>query len=175
MCIGLSRLKDDLKACSNERKSAFKNIIFNTNFHCVVMYRVAHAFYKIKLTFISQIIKFLMKVIYCVDIDFRADLAGGFVIIHGIGVVIGAAVKSHGPLKVYQGVTLGGNNNKTRIVNGDEFVQPIIGKNVIIYANSCVFGPVVIGDNCTIGASTVITKDVENNKIVFKKQELNYK
>lgn len=175
MYIGLSRLKDDLKACSNGRKSVIKNIIFNTNFHCVAMYRIAHAFYKVKLTFISQVIKFLMKVIYCVDIDFRADLAGGFVIIHGIGIVIGAAVKSKGPLKIYQGVTLGGNNNKTRIENGDKIVQPILGKNVIIYSNACIFGPVLIGDNCTIGAGTIITKDIESDNIVFKKQELNYK
>lgn len=175
MYLGLNRLKYDLKAVSSNKKSPLRNIVLNTNFHCVVMYRIAHAFYKIKLSFISQFIKFLMRVIYCVDIDFRADLAGGFVIIHGIGLVIGADVKSYGPLKVYQGVTLGGNNNKERIINGNKVVQPIIGSNVIVYSNSCIFGPVVIGDNCTIGAGTIITKDVENNKIVFRKQELSYK
>ncbi|WP_133014390.1 serine O-acetyltransferase [Clostridium cuniculi] len=169
---GLGKIKEDLLACSKGKKSIFKNMIFNTNFHCVVLYRIAHAFYKIKLSFISQIIKFIMKVIYSVDIDFRSELAGGLVIIHGVGIVIGAAVKSNGPMKIYQGVTLGGNNDKVRVENGQEFVQPIIGKNVIIYSNACIYGPVIIGDNCTIGACTVITKDIESNKVVFKKQDL---
>jgi len=47
-----------------------------------------------------------------VDIDYRADLAGGFMLIHGLGTVIGKNVISRGKLKVYQHVTLGGGNGK---------------------------------------------------------------
>ena len=169
----VKKIIQDLQACSNgSKKRLMRNIFLNTNFHCVLLYRIAHWFYKMRLSFISQILKFISRIIYSVDIDFRADLAGGFVIIHGIGVVIGAAVKTLGPVKVYQGVTLGGNNFKERNINGEIMVQPLIHGNVILYANACVFGPVIIGENTIIGAGTVITKDIGNNKKVYKKQEL---
>lgn len=169
----MQRVIEDLKACSGERKKdCIRNFFLNTNFHCVLLYRISRFFYRNKLTLISQLLKFLGRVIYSVDIDFRADLAGGFTIIHGIGIVIGAAVKSLGPIKIYQGVTLGGNNSKERCVNGEKVVQPILKGNNILYANSCVFGPVIIGENTVVGAGTVITKDISDEKIVFKKQEL---
>lgn len=169
----MNKIIEDLKACSNgSKKRCVRNLFINTNFHCVLLYRIAHFFYKIKLPFISQILKFISRVIYSVDIDFRAELAGGFVIIHGIGVVIGAAVKTLGPVKVYQGVTLGGNNFKEREINGEVMVQPLLQGNNILYANSCIYGPVVIGLNTIIGAGTIVTKDVSDNKIVYRGQEL---
>ena len=71
-------------------------------------------------------------------------------------------VKSLGKLIVYQGVTIGGTNNKVRKINGDNLLdQPIIGNNVIIYTDAKIFGPVIIGDNNIIKASSIVTKDME--------------
>ncbi|MBW9148507.1 hypothetical protein K2F40_05900 [Clostridium sp. CM028] len=169
----MSKIIEDIQACSKGSKVKFiKTIFLNSNFHCVLLYRISHFLYKIHIPIIPPIIKFINKVIYSVDIDYRADLAGGFVLIHGIGVVIGAAVKTLGPVKVYQGVTLGGNNFKERIINGELIVQPLIYGNVILYANACVFGPVIVGKNTIIGAGTIIKKDVPPNMKVFSKQEI---
>jgi len=57
---------------------------------------------------VAKLIWYMNRLLFHCDIDYRADLAGGFMIVHGLGIVIGSGVKSNGRLKVYQGVTLGG-------------------------------------------------------------------
>ena len=36
--------------------------------------------------------------------------------------------------------------------------RPTIGNNVIIYAGAMILGDISIGDNCIIGANSVVTK-----------------
>jgi acetyltransferase-like isoleucine patch superfamily enzyme len=52
--------------------------------------------------------------------------------------------------------------------NKDEWIlrKTKIGNNVRIGSNSTIL-PVSIGDNCVIGAGSVVTKDVPNNCIVY--------
>ena len=80
-------------------------------------------------------------------------------LIHGIGVVIGCDVKLGNNIKIYQGVTLGG-NGKTRNEDGIVYTQPVIGDNCIIYTNACLFGPIVIKPNTVIKACQVVSKDI---------------
>lgn len=169
----MKRIIADIKAYSKGSKlKVVKTILLNYNFHCVLIYRISYFFNKMHLPIFSEILKFINRVIYSVDIDYRADLAGGFVLVHGAGVVIGANVKTIGPLKIYQGVTLGGNNGKIRYIKDTRVTQPIVGKNVILCANASVFGPVVIGDNSIIGAGTIITRDIDKNSTVIMKRDL---
>ena len=42
----------------------------------------------------------------------------------------------------------------------------VIGDNCVIGVGACIFGTPVIGDNVTIGANSVVTKDVPSNCIV---------
>lgn len=63
---------------------------------------------------------------------------------------------------VYQGVTIGKN-----VKPGDITSKPIIGDNVAIYANAVIAGEVKIGNNVSIGAGTVVMKDIPNNSLVY--------
>jgi serine O-acetyltransferase len=167
------KIIEDLKAYSNG--SIFKvlsTLVFDPGFHCVFNYRIANLFYKLKLSPISKVIWYMNRLFYSVDIDYRANLAGGFVVIHGIGLVVGAFVTTKGKTTVYQGVTLGGNSGKTQLFDGQLIRQPFIGENVIIFSNSTLLGPIIIGDNVTIGASSVILKNIESNTTVYNKNNL---
>ncbi len=57
---------------------------------------------------------------------------------------------------VFQNCTIGVSNGK----------RPIIGNNVIIYANSVVVGGIVIGNNVEIGCGSIVCKSVPDNCIV---------
>ncbi len=54
---------------------------------------------------------------------------------------------------------------KTRL-NGLEYGKPIkIGKNVWVGANAIILPGVTIGYNCTIGAGSIVNKDISENSI----------
>lgn len=49
---------------------------------------------------------------------------------------------------------------------GIEYARPItVGNNVWIGGNVCVLPGVTIGDNCVIGAGSVVVKDIPANSV----------
>ncbi|ENZ8353475.1 TPA: serine acetyltransferase [Klebsiella pneumoniae] len=79
---------------------------------------------------------------------------------HPIGVVIGKGVQLGYDCKIYQCVTIG-----SKLEDGVSY--PKLGDNVTIYANSVIVGGVSVGNNVTIGASTLILKDIPDNCIAI--------
>lgn len=84
------------------------------------------------------------------------NIGSGLVIQHGASTRIGVE-KMGNNCQVWQNVTIG----KRR--SGKNEPRPTIGNNVKICCNSVVLGGITIGDNVTIGASTVVIKDVPAN------------
>ena len=138
------------------------NIIFYIN----VLYRISRFFYKVKLFPISKIFWIFNRVLFGVDIDPRTQIGGGFKILHGVGIVIGHKAIIGNNFKIYQGVTIGGNSGKTRIYNDKLLHQPFIENDVTIHPNAIVIGPIVLGQNCEVGAGSIVTKDVPENAII---------
>lgn len=133
----------------------------NPCFHAVALFRLAAFLYRVHLEPLAKVVWCANRMLYHVDLDYRARLAPGLRLIHGLGVVIGAGVVSDGPLTVYQGVTIGGSNGRYREDGrGGVFWQPHFGSNVIVYTNSCIFGPIYIGDGAIVKAARIVTKDV---------------
>ena len=153
--------------CEYGKYSRFGIItLLNINFHININFRLSHLFYKIKLYPLAKIFWLFNRILFSVDIEPGANLAGGFVIIHGIGLVIGKYVESLGPLKVYHGATIGANSLKANEVDGKKITMPKIDSNVIVGINSVVIGPIYIGKDARIGSNAVVTKDVEQDAII---------
>lgn len=158
-------ISKDFKAYAKYSKSNIKPL-FKVMFYCCLFFRISHFFYKIKLVPFSRFFWLINRMFFSIDIDPRANLKGGLVILHGAGVVIGKSVIAFGDLKIYQGATLGGNNGKIRDYEGRLFSQPIIKNNVTIGINACVLGPVILNEDSNIGANAVVTKDVGAKSVV---------
>lgn len=158
------RITKDFKAFTKNGGVGKKitTIFLNPNFHSVCLFRLSHLFYKIHLGIFGKIIWYINRLLFHVDIDYRADLAGGFVLVHGLGTVIGRYVVSEGPITVYQHVTLGGGNGRRGRIdeNGKEWPMPLFKGNNKIYAGAFVIGGIVIGENTIIKAGHTISKDV---------------
>ena len=133
-------------------------LFFNPCFHSVILYRFSSALHNCKLDLFAKIIWYINRVVFSVDIDYRAKLAGGFVLIHGLGTVIGKDVISKGRLTVYQGVTIGG-SGKSVIIDEKEYWQPILEDGVKIFTNAMVLGPVQISKNTVVKAGERVTSN----------------
>ena len=84
------------------------------------------------------------------------NIGNNFTIGHPLSIVIGEKVIIGDNVKIYHCVTLGQKNNK----------YPTIGNNVIIYPHSVIVGDITIGDNCIIGAGSVVTKSFPKNSVI---------
>ncbi len=145
---------------------SYLKLFFDVNLWIVFVFRVSTIFVAIRLLFVAKLFWLTNRILFSVDIDPRADLAGGLTIVHGMGIVIGHEVKSLGKLKIYQGVTAGGNMGKRKEVNNVETGQPVIDAEVVLGINACLLGPILIGSNSLIGANSVVTKDIAPFSVV---------
>lgn len=134
-------------------------VLLNPCFYSVKLYRMSHFFYRKKMTVIAKLIWLINRIIFSVDIDYRARIGKKFMLIHGIGVVIGCDVKIGEKVRIYHGVTLGGCGKQIEL-EGEILTQPIIGNNCTIYTNSCIFGPVRVADHKIVKACSVVTRDI---------------
>ncbi len=93
---------------------------------------------------------------YGIYISRSAKIGKGLSLIHPFGIFItGATVGEN--LTLHQNCTIG-----TKVIGATQAEAcPQIGKNVVMYANSMIVGPVTVGDNAVIGSNAVLTKNAE--------------
>lgn len=132
----------------------------------IFLYRLAHEIYAqhgASTPKEADQIYYLNKIMHSNDWFYAIDLPIHFLCEHPLGSVLGRA--QYGDyLFVYQGTTVGGNRSKGRLY------YPVIGDNVILFANSTVLGDTHIGNNVVISAETyIINEYIPDNCIVFGK------
>ena len=140
--------------------------------HAIWMHRVSHLLWKAKRRILARMFSNWSRFLTGIEIHPGATIGKRFVIDHGMGVVIGETAIIGDDVLMYHGVTLGGKENSAI----DR--HPVIGSHVVIGAGAKIIGRVTIGDNCYIGANTVVTKDIpagstvvgETGKILSKKE-----
>ena len=127
-------------------------------------YRVAHELAMLGVPLIPRMLTELAHSETGIDIHPNARIGKYLTIEHGTGVVIGATCVIGDNVKIYQGVTLGAKSfpldSEGNPIKGIPR-HPIIGNNVVIYANATVLGRITIGDGCVIGANMWVTEDMQ--------------
>ena len=84
------------------------SLLINPCFHAMLLYRTSNWLYLNKLGFISKNVWLINRIIFNVDIDYRVKINDGVMLVHGLGVVICSEVEIISNVKIYQGVTIGG-------------------------------------------------------------------
>ena len=125
----------------------------------VILYRVGHFLYRNKLFLISKCISYLNRLLFSVWIPSSAEIGSNFTLGYwGLGVVIHSHTKIGKNCLVAQNVTIGRNFGNQEV--------PVIGDDCYIGAGSVVFGNITIGNNCIIGANSLINKSIPDNTTV---------
>jgi serine O-acetyltransferase len=86
-----------------------------------------------------------------------AEIGLGLRLPHPTSVVIGSCVVAGENLTMYQNTTLGGSRTGD-VKKGN---QPVVGKDVTLFANSLALGKITIGDQVTVGANSLLLSDAD--------------
>jgi serine O-acetyltransferase len=140
-------------------------IIFSyPSIYAVMVYRLAHEFYRMKVPLIPRIMTEHAHHRTGIDIHPGTRIGSHFFIDHGTGVVIGGTAVIGSNVKLYQGVTLGAfsfdKDGKGHLVRGTKR-HPTIEDDVVIYAGATILGgETVIGRGSIIGGNVWLTHSV---------------
>ncbi len=154
------RMKRDIDAVMARDPAAtsrFMVFLTSPGLHAIWRHRRAHWFYKHNRKNLAQLISFFNRAWTGVEIHPAAEIAEGFFIDHGMGIVIGETTVIGENVTLYKGVVLGGTGKE----QGKR--HPTIGHNVVVSSNAIVLGSITIGNNAKIGAGSVVLNDVPDN------------
>ena len=143
-----------------ERDPAIKSnweVFLYPSFKVILSYRVAHRLYRKKHYFLARWVSQRAARKTGIEIHPGARIGRGLFIDHGTGVIIGETTIIGNNVTLYQGVTLGGTGKE----KGKR--HPTLKDNVMVSAGAKILGSFKIGDNCKIGAGSVVLKEVPPN------------
>lgn len=126
----------------------------------VLLHRIAHALYSIRLYFLARLVSESARCWTGIEIHPGAKIGRRFVVDHGMGTVIGETTEIGDDCLIYQGVTLGGNSFEPKKRH------PTLGNHVIVGSGAKVLGPIRIGNSAKVGSNAVVTKDVPDGVTV---------
>ena len=99
----------------------------------------------------SRVMHRLMMIHHHIMIERQTDIGYGFYIVHGGPVVINCSAKIGDNVDIYQYSTIGSSCLQAAEIGDDVYIGPSV----------CIVEHVKIGSGATIGAGTVVVKDVE--------------
>ncbi len=126
-------------------------------FQAISCYRLFHWLYCLGVPFLPRFMASLNRFLTGIEIHPGATIGKGVFIDHGTGVVIGETAIIGDGVVIYQGVTLGGTGKET----GKR--HPTLGNNVLVGAGAKILGNIQIGDRTSIGAGSVVLRDIPSD------------
>jgi len=156
-------VRDDINSIFDRdpaARSALEAILCYSGLHAVWAYRLNHWLWKHRFRLLARWFSQLARLLTGIEIHPAAQIGRRLFIDHGMGVVIGETAIVGDDVTLYQGVTLGGTGKE----KGKR--HPTIGSGVVIGAGAKVLGNIQIGDNCRVGAGSVILRDVPHDSTV---------
>ena len=155
----IGNIKEEIRII-RERDPAIKSnmeVFLYPSFKVILSYRVAHRLYCAGHFFWARWVSQRAARKTGIEIHPGAQIGKGLFIDHGSGVIIGETTIIGDNVTLYQGVTLGGTGKE----QGKR--HPTLGDNVMVSAGAKILGSFKIGDNCKIGAGSVVLKEVPPN------------
>jgi serine O-acetyltransferase len=136
--------------------------VFSPRFVPVLLCRLAHSLYLLKLGLLSKAVSLLNFFLFGIEIAVRCPIGKGLFLPHTQGTVIGAWSIGENAT-IFQGVTLGAEELD---FSYQESSRPKVGDGVTIGSGAKVIGGVVLGSDSRIGANSVVLRDVAPDSLV---------
>lgn len=157
-----TRIGEDIAAVRDRdpaARSSLEVFLTSPGLHALWWHRLASWFWRQEWFLIARVVSNVARTFTGVEIHPGAKIGRRVVIDHGMGVVIGETAIIGDDCLMYHGVTLGGKVAQAR-ENTSGRRHPAIGNRVTIGAGASILGPVTVGDDAVVGASSVVVTDV---------------
>jgi serine O-acetyltransferase len=128
--------------------------------HAVWFHRIDHWLWNHGFLLIARWWSEVARFFTGIEIHPGAKIGRRLFIDHGLGVVIGETAVIGNDVTMYQGVTLGGTGKE----QGKR--HPTIEDNVVIGGGAKILGNITVGENCRIGAGSVVLRNVPPDSTV---------
>jgi len=141
-------------------KSWVEVLLCYPGLHALWAHRVNHWLWTHHLRLLARFFSQGSRLLTGIEIHPGAQIGRRFFIDHGMGVVIGETTIIGDDVTLYQGVTLGGTGKE----KGKR--HPTLRNNVVVGGGSKILGNITIGENCRVGAGSVVLNDVPDNSTI---------
>nr|WP_294810117.1 serine O-acetyltransferase EpsC [uncultured Sphingomonas sp.] len=135
----------------------------------IIHHRIAHRLHSLGAPLVARIVAEIAHAETGIDIHPAARIGASFFIDHGTGIVIGETAILGDRVRLYQGVTLGGEPVANGAAHaGAENVRrhPSIGDDVVIFAGAVLLGPITVGARTQVGGNVWLRTDVPPDSVV---------
>jgi serine O-acetyltransferase len=133
--------------------------VFSPRFVPVLLCRVAHFFYCLKLAPVAKVFSLLNFFFFGIEIAVQCRVGKGLFLPHTQGTVIGAYSIGENAT-IFQGVTLGARELDFSFL---ESSRPFVGDDVTIGSGAKVLGGLTLGSGSRIGANAVVLESIPAN------------
>ncbi len=135
----------------------------------IIHYRVAHYLHYLGAPLVARVIAEVAHSATGIDIHPGATIGRSFFIDHGTGIVIGETARIGDRVRIYQGVTLGGEPRAAGAAHAGQAGErrhPTIEDDVVIHAGAVMLGPITVGARSQISANVWLREDVAPDSLV---------
>ena len=141
-------------------KSRLEIYLCYSGLHALWFYRINHWLWNHNFLLLGRWLSQVARLLTGIEIHPGAKIGRRLFVDHGMGVVIGETAVVGDDVTLYQGVTLGGTGKE----HGKR--HPTIMDNVVIGGGAKVLGNITVGQNCRIGAGSVVLRNVPDDSTV---------
>jgi serine O-acetyltransferase len=156
-------VRDDVKSIQERdpaARTALEVVLCYSGLHAVWAYRLTHWLWNHHVRLLARWLSQVARLATGIEIHPGAQIGRRLLIDHGMAVVIGETSIVGDDVTLYQGVTLGGTGKE----KGKR--HPTVGNGVVVGAGAKLLGNIRIGDNCRVGAGSVVLRSVPHDSTV---------
>ena len=146
-------IDEDATAWARYRSSLVEKGCINKIIWLLVNQKDFRAQFYLRIGWPRVFLRFLLPDIRCYSFE-GCEIGGGWVLMHGLGVVLNGGAKIGKNCTMFHGVTIG---------TIDLYSFPVIGDDVYIGAGAKILGNVCVGNHVKIGAGAIVVDDVPDN------------
>jgi serine acetyltransferase/GT2 family glycosyltransferase len=144
------------------------DLVRKIGFQIMTWYRVMRFFEKCRVPLAPQVLSRLIRHLFGADLHWKARIAPGVSVVHGVGLVVSHAAEVGPGCILFHNVTLG----EARDATSGRVGAPRLGSDVHVGPGATLIGPIDIGPGTKIMAGSVLDHSVPAGSIVRPAQSL---